>query len=148
MEEKSDFYGKGLHKVGGDFTSKLMQKIDKEEIALSNILQEHGMVKTSADFTTQLLTQLDNKRVRVKYSPVISLRAWIVISAVFLGVIGLIIYSTPTEQTGDYSDYVNGMINVVSGFIQSFTSMSYIFVTILLFSFGLLFEQRLGKRDV
>ena len=146
-ENKKDILKKGLLKTDADFTSNLMDKINAEEKALSNVLSKHGAVATSPDFTAQLMSQLEGKSPAVPYTPVISRKVWIGIAAVFIGIICLTFFSG-TEGSVDLrmEDGVQRIKNGVSSITSSGAILQYFMIGILMLSLGLFVEQKLSSK--
>lgn len=146
-ENKKEILKKGLMKTDTDFTSNLMNKINSEETALSNVLSKHGSVSTSPDFTAQLMGQLEGKSPAVPYTPVISKRTWIGIAAMFIGLICLTLFSG-TDGSIDLriEDGFQNIKNGVGSFFSNGSTFYYVMLGILMLSVGLFIEQKVGKK--
>lgn len=146
-ENKDNILKKGLLKTDASFTSNLMDKINAEESALSNVLARHGQVAVSDEFTVQLMSQLEGKEASIPYKPVISKKAWLGIAAVFIGLISLTLFSG-TEET--YNLGIENNLQSIKTSIGSLTSsgatLYYIMFGTLLLSFGLIIEQKLSRK--
>jgi hypothetical protein len=147
MEKKNnDILKKGLMETKMDFTSNLMDKINAEEKALSTVLSKSGSLETSKDFTIDLMSKLEG-RVPVKpYESVISKRAWIGIAAVFIGVIVLTLLAN--DQVESSIKYDLGLDKITNSLVQFFKFspvLTYICFGSLLFTLGLIYEQRSRK---
>ena len=147
MEKKNnDILKKGLMETKMDFTSNLMDKINAEEKALSTVLSKSGSLETSKDFTIDLMSKLEG-RVPVKpYESVISKRAWIGIAAVFIGVVVLTLLAN--DQVESSIKYDLGLDKITNSLVQFFKFspvLTYICFGSLLFTLGLIYEQRSRK---
>ena len=134
-------------KTDTDFTSNLMDKINAEETALSNVLSKHGSVSTSPDFTAQLMGQLEGKSPAIPYTPVISKRTWIGIAAMFIGLISLTLFSG-TEGSLDLriEDSFQNIKNGLGSFFSNGSVWHYVMLGIFVLSIGLFVEQKVGEK--
>lgn len=146
-ENKKDILKKGLMKTDVDFTSKLMDKIDVDETALSNVLSKHGSVPTSSDFTASLMGQLEGKSPAIPYSPAISRKAWIGVAAVSIGVICLSLFSgTESFREFGIEKSFQNFAGGVATFFSSGSIFNYLVLGGLVLSLGLFIEQRVSKK--
>lgn len=143
MKKDKDLLKKGLEKPENDFTSKVMQQINAEDVALRQVLARHGKLETSDDFTTQLMAQLEGKKQSIPYQPVISKYVWGVLAAVFAGIILL---TLSLNQPGVSKVTIGDDIQqLTTSFVSIFTDRGmfmYSIIGILLLSIALLIEQR------
>jgi hypothetical protein len=137
---------KGLLKTESDFTSKIMDELNAEEKALSSVLLKHGELKTSVDFTAQLMQELEGKVPKKPYTPVISMRGWIGIAAVFTGVI-VLLFSSGTNSSSEFvpNDKIEAVAAGISDFFKERSWFIYLLLGALLLSIALVLEQRSGK---
>jgi hypothetical protein len=148
MEKKDkDILKKGLMETKSDFTSSLMNQINAEDIAMKNVLSEHGSLSPSADFTSNLMSQLEGKVPAKVYTPVISKRAWAAIAAVFIGVV-ILTLSVAQQNPGEAGVDLN-IDNLSKGMTSPFKNLStilYVGFGVLALAIGLVVEQRLSSK--
>jgi hypothetical protein len=146
-ENKKEILKKGLMKTDTDFTSKLMNKINAEEEALSNVLTRHGSVSTSPDFTAQLMSQLEGKSTAIPYEPAISKKAWIGIAAMSIGLVFFTLISgTENSRELGIEEGFGRVMNDVGTFFSGGSIFNYVMLGSLLLSIGLVVEQKVGKK--
>ncbi|MDX2359568.1 MAG: hypothetical protein QNK23_02100 [Crocinitomicaceae bacterium] len=141
MEEKKHILKKGGLEAGAGFTSKLMEQINAEETALSNVLSKHGAEQPSVDFTAQLMSQLEGKTPKVPYTPVISKRTWIGIAAAFIGVFILTMFSGGEASGRLNPETLQTVKDTVSGFFSNGSLFTYLILGALLLSLALFLDQ-------
>lgn len=148
MEEKKNNLKKGIMEPGADFTRQLMQQVDAEEKALSRVLSRHGVEEPSVDFTAQLMKELEGSHPKAPYTPVISWKAWAGIAAAFIGVICLVLFGSDSGQTSQFStqERLTDAADKVQSFFEGNMMIVYVVLGILLFSVGLLVEQRIQRK--
>lgn len=146
-ENKKDILKKGLLKTDTDFTANLINKINADEAALSKVLTKHGTVSTSVDFTAQLMSQLEEKTPAIPYKPVISRPAWIAIAAIFIGFIGLTLFSgTENSHQLGIEGGLQNLKNGVDAIFSGDSTFQYFMLGALLLSLGLVVEQKISER--
>ena len=109
-----------LDDASGDFTDKVMQRIDTmeelKEKALGNLFKKYAQEEPSALFSEKIMSQLIEKPGFV-YEPVISKRAWFLIGLVAAAIFILVLRTSPTEELNNpvYSNLLlkfNKLINI------------------------------------
>ena len=147
MEKKDkNILKKGLLETSPNFTSNLMDQINAEEKALSTVLSTSGKLETSSDFTAQLMAQLEGTSPAMVYSPVISKRIWYVLATLFVAVIGLAVFFGNGGAKGRINLNLSNITDRFESFFQMNSSMLYLVFAVLVFSIGLVVEQRIGKK--
>ena len=90
-----------LDDASGDFTEKVMQRIDTmeelKEKALGNLFKKYAQEEPSALFSEKIMSQLIEKPGFV-YEPVISKRAWFLIGLTAAAIFILVLRTSPTEE--------------------------------------------------
>jgi len=149
MEKKDkDILKKGLEETSFDFTSKVMNQLNAEETALSNVLSKHGALETSPDFTLQLMSQLEGKSAKVEYTPVISKTMWMGIAAMVIGMV-VLIFAFGTESNSEYAvgENLKNLSTSVGSFFTQGSTFMYILFAALIFSIALVVEQRVSHKE-
>lgn len=148
MEKKDkNILKKGLMETKSDFTSNLMDQINAEEKALSNVLSSDGKLETSPDFTALLMEKLEGKSPALVYKPVISKKVWYALAAVFVGVVGLVVFfgSTGSEKAHFDIDF-SKVASEFGALSEMGSTVAYAIFGVLVFSVGLVVEQRISRR--
>ena len=136
----------GKESAPKNFSDGVMNRIEKEEAALSRTLLKQGGMITSPDFTNNLMAQLEAKSIKKAYTPVISMKAWIGIAVAFIGIVFLI-FNSEENPEGKYA-IVNNIQAIklpLDSLFSNLSSISYIVLGAIVLSFLLLIEQRLNK---
>ena len=148
MENKGkNILKKGMMETKSDFTSSLMDQINLEEKALSNVLSEHGSMHTSNDFAASIMSQLEGKIPSKIYTPVISKQVWIGIAAVLVGIVVLTISLVnigPSHTNFDFNP--EAITTAFSSFFKNSPTVVYVGLGVLFLSVSLLLEQRIGSK--
>ncbi|MFK7784499.1 MAG: hypothetical protein AB8B56_05280 [Crocinitomicaceae bacterium] len=145
-KKKTNILKDGLMETKMDFASNLMDRIDAEEKAMSNVLSNNSAMETSEDFTAKLMSKLEGKVPAKPYTSVISKQAWIGIAAVFVGIIILSLLTIGQEGSSiRYSHEIEQATNTFVSFFQNSPIFTYSSIGLLLITVGLLFDQRLRK---
>ena len=147
MEKKDkNILKKGIMETKSDFTSNLMDQINAEEKALSNVLTSNAKLETSPDFTSLLMAQLEGKSPAVVYKPVISKKTWFVLASLFLGVVGLaIFFGNANAKDARFHIDLSEIADQFESLFQASSGVVYLVFGVLILSIGLLVEQRLSK---
>ncbi|MDG1331881.1 MAG: hypothetical protein P8P74_06105 [Crocinitomicaceae bacterium] len=145
-KKKKGILKSGLMETKMDFTSNLMDRIDAEEKALSNVLSKSNAMETSDDFTAQLMLKLEGKVPAKPYKSIISKRAWTGIAAVFVGIIVLSLLTIGQEGGSlKYDLEIEEATNTFVSFFQNSPGFTYSSLGLLVLTFGLWVEQRSKK---
>lgn len=135
---------KGLIETNDDFTSTLMNKINTEEKALKSVLSQHGSLNAPIDFTAGVMHQLEGKVASPAYTPVISRRVWLGIAASISIIVLVTLFSDQsTSADSVLSGNVEQALNGIQSFCTNGSIFLYLLVGTLLFSIGLVVEQRM-----
>ena len=148
MDQKDkDILKKGLEETTPDFTSRVMNQINAEEKALSNVLSKHGAMETSPDFTAELMAKLEGKKPAVPYTPVISKTVWMGLAAMLVGVI-IFVFASGSSQpsTLQVSENLQNVTNDIGTFFTKGSAFMYILLGTLVLSIALVVEQRLSRK--
>lgn len=148
MEKKDkNILKKGLMETKSDFTSNLMDQINAEEKALSNVLSTDGKLETSPDFTALLMAQLEGESPAMVYKPVISKRVWYGLATVFVGVVGLAIFFGSAGPNKAHFDLnLSSVSSQFESLFQIGSTVTYAIFGVLVFSIGLVVEQRISRK--
>lgn len=137
---------RGLIETSDDFTSNLMKKINAEEMALTSVLSQHGLLEAPTDFTAQVMQKLEGKVASTLYTPVISKRVWVGIAAAATVIVLLVLISDQsTSGNSRISENVEQTLNGFHSFFSNGSIFLYLLSGALLFSIGLVFEQRFNS---
>ena len=137
---------KGLIETNDDFASNLMNKINAEEQALNSVLSQHGSLDAPTDFTAQVMKQLEGKVAASAYTPVISKRVWLGIAAAISAIVLLVLFNDQnTSSNSELSENVEQTLNSLYSFFTKGSIFIYLLLGTLLFSIGLVIEQRLNS---
>jgi len=146
MKKDKDILKKGMEKTSADFTSHVMDSINKEEKALNNVLNEHGRMITSESFTVNVMQQLEGKTPAIPYEPVISRSVWLAICAVFVGIVVLVITTgTPIGSKLTAGDSLKIVAESIGSFFSNLGYTTYTAAGIFVLSLGLLVEQKINR---
>ena len=110
-DEKEDSFRKLIQKVatdkpGADFTHAVMKRVQAEselefvkEAAMGTLLQAHVLTeKPPADFSRRVMHQVTVSHAK-RMEPIISVRAWYLIAASLLAVVGICFLVLPSGTT-------------------------------------------------
>jgi hypothetical protein len=139
---------KGLIQTNDDFTSNLMSKINAEEKALNSVLSQYGTLEAPVDFSAQVMQKLEGKVASAAYTPVISKRVWtgIAVAATVIVLLALIFDQNTTGNSG-LNENVEKTLNGFQSFFTNGSIFLYLLMCTLLFSIGLVIEQRLNSNQ-
>ena len=137
---------KGLIETNDDFTSNLMSKINAEEKAMNSVLSQYGTLEAPVDFTAQVMQRLAGKVASTQYAPVISKRVWAGIAVAATVIVLLVLISDQsTSSNSGLSENVEQTLNGFQSFFTNGSIFLYLLIGTLLFSIGLVIEQRLSS---
>lgn len=137
-----DFMSAGKDHPSKDFTTRLMQEIQKEDQALESVLRKHGSMQTSESFVANFQAQLVSERLKKPIRPLFSTKAWVFVAMVVIGLFTLpFLFESSPGSTASSSEW-SLLTHQTSDLFQHYLTPYLVLPTVFLFLLAALGYRR------
>jgi hypothetical protein len=138
-KNEKDIFKKGIEKAPHSLSNKVLNAIEKEEMALTNLLKKDGLEKAPTSLNAKVMAQINAPKAQPEPNYT---TFWIGIVSAFVGIIimGFVFASNPETQT-----FVNERVNFEFNFSLT-NSVTYVSYATFAVSFFLLIDFYLRRQ--